>query len=120
MIRRMTATGREHSMNALARRWWAGIHRVRRAVAISALLEASLQLPGVAGEVSYVYDNLGHLMAVIDPVPIPHKPNYRCTWGVAWHCGCCGDRGTLCRIWSGDYGSGRFCGDKRSTRESAS
>mgnify|MGYP001562143563 FL=1 len=54
-------------MSGLSQNLWVWAQRrVRVAVLLAALVPA-MTLPGAAGDISYVYDQLGRLMAVIDP-----------------------------------------------------
>lgn len=47
--------------------WWSTIQRSLRAVAVTGLLSLAITVPSQAGDISYVYDNLGRAIAVIDP-----------------------------------------------------
>ena len=47
--------------------WWATIQSRLRALAVAGVLVLALSVPSPASTVSYVYDNLGRLLAVIDP-----------------------------------------------------
>lgn len=47
--------------------WWSTVQRSLRALAVTGVLSLALTVPSPAGDISYVYDNLGRLLAVIDP-----------------------------------------------------
>lgn len=47
--------------------WGSTIQRSLRALAVIGILVLALSTPSRAGDISYVYDNLGRLLAVIDP-----------------------------------------------------
>lgn len=47
--------------------WWSKIQRSLRAIAVTGVLLLASTVPSPAGDISYVYDNLGRLLAVIDP-----------------------------------------------------
>lgn len=47
--------------------WWSTVQRSLRALAVAGVLFLGLSAPSPAGDISYVYDNLGRVLAVIDP-----------------------------------------------------
>ncbi len=47
--------------------WWSKIQSSLRALAMAGVLLLVITAPSPAGDISYVYDNLGRVLAVIDP-----------------------------------------------------
>ncbi len=47
--------------------WWSTVQRSLRALAVAGILSLGLSAPSPAGDISYVYDHLGRVLAVIDP-----------------------------------------------------
>lgn len=47
--------------------WWSTIQRSLRVLAVTGVLSLAISVPSPASDISYVYDNLGRLLAVIDP-----------------------------------------------------
>jgi YD repeat-containing protein len=47
--------------------WWSKIPSSLRALAVAGVLSLTITAPSPAGDISYVYDNLGRVLAVIDP-----------------------------------------------------
>ncbi len=47
--------------------WWSSVQSSFRALAVTGLLVLAISAPSPAADISYVYDNLGRVLAVIDP-----------------------------------------------------
>lgn len=47
--------------------WWSKIQRSLRVLAVAGILSLATTVPSQAGDISYVYDNLERVLAVIDP-----------------------------------------------------
>jgi YD repeat-containing protein len=52
---------------AMKTSWWSTVQSSLRTLAVAGVLSLAMNAPSPAADISYVYDNLGRLLAVIDP-----------------------------------------------------